>query len=231
MSSLVRSLLVTLIVSLGGANSYSDVPASDTPAMVLFRVCRDAGPDVRDAVEALLRAGWKDATSAAARRRVVTERMHMVVRARLSRATYPEGWDDAAVRRSYPSTMARNMDELAAHVRRNIEAELEPSPSRREFVLSSPSGNAVAAILHYPNSIICEIVEKSTEEPNLVHEFHTKFPLARQKGANGGRFFNIDDHNVAIVILSPHARQRSERFPVEFDMSVWMRFPKDSGEN
>lgn len=231
MSNQIRSLFVILFVILFGMNSYSGVTASDSPAMFLFRACREAGADVRDAIEPLLRAGWTDVTSAASLRRVVTERNHMRVRAKLSRSSYPERWDDATVRRSYPSTMARNMDELAAHVHRNIEDELASYTSRREFVFSAPSGNAVAAIFHWPSFLVCEIVEKSSDEPSLRDKFYAEFPPERQEGASGGRFFEIDEHRIAIVILSPHAQQRDERFPVAFDMSVWMRFEKDPGRD
>lgn len=229
---MVGSLLAVLIVVLSAlpaeAQPKADPSLSDGPAMVLFRTCRGAGSDPLDVVHSLLSAGWSDVTSVASLRRVATERQNMLARRKLGRASPLGQWTDATVKSAYPSTMARSLDELVALVRRNVESEIAPIPSRRQFVLAAPDAQAMAAIYYHTKSgsLTCEIVESAGVEPHLDAGDFSENLRAQEEGIRNRGSSKDDAYQVEIVKLEPQTPRDDARFPNDFDVSVWMNFLK-----
>jgi len=214
---------------LAAAAAEHDASSTYEPAAAVYRACNESSGIFGNALDELHAAGWLDVTTEDRFRAISRDVRFIETRAKLTRA-YPDEWDDQAVSRAYPSTMAATIDELVdrmwADIRREnfhhwtdaspdaylFQAVLEHGHDSSEVVLASDGRNSF---------LNCTFVGLVEDNPTLVAAVYSVNSAARKKQAVTSRHI-IGWKGAGVTWLGEYAKQDDDRFPIQHDLSMFM---------
>lgn len=189
--------------------------AAAEPYQVVLDICQNA--DFESTKDGMIEAGWRDVSSPATYQAAVMEIRYQQIRTKLSRASYPDRWTDMTVSQIIPSRSATDLKSLSAFQEEATRLDRYPSNIVPQAVLELGDGQATLVIHGTGQQLQCWLSGFQNENPTLVGDILT---TERKRSAGYGPVgVRLKDRELYITLLSDHARQIDDLFPVHYDFT------------